>query len=36
MIKEDMKDENSLKKYDAPYALNFIEFLENRTFKKRK
>lgn len=35
MIKKDIEDENSLKRYDAPYALNFIEFLENRVFKKR-
>jgi hypothetical protein len=34
-IKEDLKDENSRRKYDAPHALKFVEFLEKRVFVKR-
>lgn len=35
-IKKDIEDEDSRRKYDAPYALKFVEFLENRVFVKRK
>lgn len=35
-IKEDMVDEDSRKKYDAPHALKFVEFLEKRVFVRRR
>jgi hypothetical protein len=34
-IKEDSDNPESRKKYDAPYALKFVEFLEKRVFIKR-
>lgn len=35
-IKEDLDDENSRKKYDAPHAMRFVGFLEKRVFVRRK
>lgn len=34
-IQEDIEDEDSRRKYDAPYALKFVEFLEKKVFVKR-
>lgn len=34
-IQEEAQDENSRRKYDAPHALKFVEFLENKVFVKR-
>ncbi len=34
-IQKDAEDENSRKKYDAPHALKFVEFLEKRVFVRR-
>jgi hypothetical protein len=35
IIRKDSEDINSRRKYDAPHALKFVEFLENRVFVKR-
>jgi len=35
-IKEDIVDEDSRKKYDAPHALKFVEFLEKKVFIRRR
>lgn len=34
-IQEDIEDENSRKKYDAPHALKFVDFLDKKVFVKR-